>query len=122
MKSIWLELCNVYLPNSSTQRNSIDRSLNKPGPSSLILGDLNGHSQIWDSFQPQNQRGDEILDWILDSDLHILNDGSTTRTSRITAMIAPPPSPSVEQLISENILEFSRAYWQFQPPSYPNRT
>ena len=37
------------------------------------------------------------------------------------AMIAPPPSPSVEQLISENILEFSRAYWQFRPPSYPNR-
>ena len=45
-KPTWLELCNVYLPNSSTQRNSIDRSLNKPGNSSLILGDLNGHFQI----------------------------------------------------------------------------
>ena len=37
-----------------------------------------------DSLQPQEQRGDEILDWILDNDLHILNDGSATRTCRIT--------------------------------------
>ena len=74
-KSTWLDLCNVYLPNTSTQHNSFDPSLIKPGPSSLILGDLNGHSQMWDSLQPQGQRGDEILDWILDNDLHILNDG-----------------------------------------------
>ena len=37
-----------------------------------------------ESFQPQDQCGDKILDWILDNDLHILNDGSATRTSRIT--------------------------------------
>ena len=83
-KSAWLKLYNVYLPNTSTQHNSFDLSLIKPGPSSLVLRDLNGHSQTWDSFQPQDQRGDEILDWILDNDLHILNDGSGTRTSRIT--------------------------------------
>ena len=50
----------------------------------LILGDFNGQSQIWKSLQPQDQRDDNILDWILDNDLHILNDGSATRTSRIT--------------------------------------
>ena len=77
-KSTWLDLCNVYLPNTSTQHNSFDPSLIKPGPSSLILGNLNGHSQMWDSLQPQGQRGDEILDWILDNDLHILNDGCAT--------------------------------------------
>ena len=83
-KSTWLELYNVYLPNTSTQHTSFNPSLIKPGPSSLILGDLNGHSQIRGSSQPQDQRGDEILDWILDNDLHILNDGSATRTSQIT--------------------------------------
>ena len=77
-KSTWLELCNVYLPNTSTQHTSFDPFLIKPGPSSLILGDLNGHSQMWDSFQPQNQRGDEILDWTLDNHLHILNGGCAT--------------------------------------------
>ena len=37
-----------------------------------------------DSSQPQDQRGDKILDCILDNDLHIFTDGSTTPTSRIT--------------------------------------
>ena len=82
-KSTWLELYNVYLPNTSTQHSSFDPSLIKPGPSSLILGDLNGHSQMWDPIQPQDQRGDEILDWILNNDLHILDDGSATRNSQI---------------------------------------
>ena len=38
-KSTWLELYNVYLPNTSTQHDSFDPSLITPGPSSLILGD-----------------------------------------------------------------------------------
>ena len=49
-KSTWLGLCNVYLPNTSTQHNSFDPSLIKPGRSSLILGNLDGHSQTWDSL------------------------------------------------------------------------
>ena len=84
-KSTWLELYNIYLPNTSTQHTSFNPSLIKPGPSLVILGDLNDHSQMWDSSQPHDQHGDEVLDWILDSDLHILNDGSATRTSRITS-------------------------------------
>ena len=77
-KSSWLDLYNVYLPNTATQHTLFDASLIKPGPSSLFLGNLNGHSQMWDPIQPQDQCGDEILDWILDNDLHILNDGSAT--------------------------------------------
>ena len=53
-KSTWLELYNVYLPNTSTQYNSFSPSLIKPGPSSFIFGDFSGHSQMWDSFQPQH--------------------------------------------------------------------
>ena len=88
-KSTWLELYNVYLPNTSTQHNPFD-PLIKLGPSSLILGDLNGHCQMWDSFQPQGQRGNKILDWVLDNDLHFLSDGSATRTSRITGNDSTP--------------------------------
>ena len=84
-KSTWLELYNVYLPNTSTQHNSFDPSLIKPGPSSLILRGLKGHSQKWDSFQPQDQRGNKILYWIFDNDLHLLNYGPATQTSRITS-------------------------------------
>ena len=96
-KSIWLELYNIYLPNTSTQYNSFDPSLIKPDLSSLILGDLNlnGRSQMWDSFQPQDQRGDKILDWILNNGLHILNNGSATRISRITGNDSTPTCPFV---------------------------
>ena len=43
-KSTWLELYNVYLTNTSTQHNSFDLSLIKPGPSSLIFSNLNRYS------------------------------------------------------------------------------
>ena len=89
-KSTWLELYNVYLPNTSTQHTSFNPSLITPGPSSLIFGDLNGHAQMWDSSQPQEQREGEIIDWILDNDLHILNDGSATHTSRTTGNDSTP--------------------------------
>ena len=83
-KSTWLKLYNVYFPSTPTQYASFDTSLLKPGLSSFILGNLNGHSHMWDYSQLQDQRGDEILEWILNNNLHILNDGSATRTSRIT--------------------------------------
>ena len=73
-----------------TQHTSFDPSLIKPGPSSYFLGDLNGHSQMWDPIQHQDQRGDKILDWILNNDFHILNNGSATRTSRIAGNDSTP--------------------------------
>ena len=45
---------------------------------------------MWDPIQPQDQRGDEILDWILNNDLHILNHGCATRASRITGNDSTP--------------------------------
>ena len=45
---------------------------------------------MWDPIQPQDQRGDKILGWILDNDLHILNDGSATRTNWITGNDSTP--------------------------------
>ena len=45
---------------------------------------------MWDPIQPQDQRADKTLDWILDNDLHILNEGSATRTSRITGNDSAP--------------------------------
>ena len=71
-------------------------SLNKPGPFSLIRNNLNDHSQMWDPLQPPDSCGDKILDWILDNNLHIHNNGSATRISRIISNDSTPPtSPSV---------------------------
>ena len=64
--------------------------LNKPGPFSLILNNLNGQSQMWDSLQPPDSRGDKIVNWILDNNLHILNNGSATRISWIISCDSTP--------------------------------
>ena len=45
---------------------------------------------MWDSLQLQDQRGDKILDWILNIDLHILNDSSLSWTSRIAGNDGTP--------------------------------
>lgn len=86
-KSTWLELCNVFLPNTTTQQNSFDPSLIKPSLTSIILGDFNGHSQLLNLFQPPNSYGDKILDQVRDNDLHIFN---ATRTIRITGNESTP--------------------------------
>ena len=54
---------------------------------------------------------DEILDWILNNDLHILNNGSATQTSRITGNDSTPRHlPLWESLVRKIIMEISRAY------------
>ena len=45
---------------------------------------------MWDSLQPRDQHGGEIFGWILDNDLHILNDGPATRTSRVNGNDSTP--------------------------------
>ena len=77
-KLTWLKQYNIYLLNITIRQNSFDPSLIKPSPTSIILGDFNGHSQLWNPLQPPDARGDKILGWILDNDLQILNDGSDT--------------------------------------------
>ena len=50
---------------------------------------------MWDSLQPQDQRGAEILNWILSNDLHILNGSSATWTSQTTGYDSILTSPSL---------------------------
>ena len=64
----WVKITNCYLPSSSTQETRFDPSLLPSGPDSIIVGDLNGHSHIWDSAHKgeADTRGQEIEDWLLD--------------------------------------------------------
>ena len=66
--------------------NSADPLWSKPYQSislSIIIGNFNGHSHLWDHVQPPDAWGDKITDWIINKDLHDLSDGSAARTSRI---------------------------------------
>ena len=50
----------------------------------IIIRDFNGHSHLWDSIQPPDSGDKEQEEWIYDLNLHVLNNGSPTRTSCIT--------------------------------------
>ena len=45
----WVRISNVYLPSSSTQENRFNPALIPSGLDSIIVGDLNAHSSLWDN-------------------------------------------------------------------------
>ena len=90
LKDKWIHLHHVYLPNTDTQVTRFNATLINATPDSIIVGDFNGHSHLWDPVQPSDARGNELEGWIHDRNLHILSDGSPTRTSRITGYNSTP--------------------------------
>ena len=59
-KPTWLELYNVYLPNTSSQWNSFDLSQTKPGPSLFLVTSMatlkcrihfNPKTNVWQNYQ-----------------------------------------------------------------------
>jgi len=81
----WLTINNLYIPNGT-----MDLSWIPVKDNTIFAGDFNGHSQIWDEFQPSDNRGEMIIDWVLDNDLACLNDGSHTRVNRGTGGLSTP--------------------------------
>ena len=82
-KRKWVEICNIYCPpvRSHTTNQNV-RLATKTIPStseSIVLGDFNAHSPIWDQFQPPDERGEAVEDWIINNDMTVLNDGRHTR-------------------------------------------
>ena len=48
LKSLWIEINNLYIPNTTTQQIHFDPNLINPSPLSIIIGNFNGHSDLWD--------------------------------------------------------------------------
>ena len=92
-KSEWIYLTNVYTPPPHTTGQDVIKLRTDLIPtfsSSLICGDLNAHHSLWDEIQPEDDRGNQVLDWVLDKELTILNDGSPTRVNRATGNESTP--------------------------------
>ena len=84
-RNIWIEITNLYCPPATSQAHESIRLATETipvGARSLIAGDFNAHSILWDEIQPQDARGTLIEDWVIDNDLTILNDCSATRASK----------------------------------------
>jgi ribonuclease HI len=80
----WVHISNVYVPPHNSKGQDVIRLVTDIIPalkSSLICGDLNAHTPLWDSIQPMDERGEQLVDWAMDTQLSILNDGSATRVN-----------------------------------------
>ena len=89
----WLDITNVYCPphNSLGQTINFSPEIIPTSDHCIVLGDFNAHTQLWDTKQPSDDRGEQIVDWIIDNDLTVLNDASTsTRLNKITSGLSSP--------------------------------
>ena len=74
-----LSFLNVYAPPirpsyQDGRSNSFTPSIIPTNKDLFVLGDFNCHHPLWDSNSPTDQRGSEVFDWIISSDLLPVND------------------------------------------------
>ena len=104
-------LVNIYWTPNNSRANPEDPSFLRDlpiGRNTVIAGDFNDHSS-WDSCQSENQRGREVEDWILGSNLHCVNDCDThTRTNPATGGHSSPDFT----ICSGDIAEDIRTSWK----------
>lgn len=90
----WITISNVYAPPHNSKGQDITQlvavDIIPTLKNSLICGDVNAHSPLWDEIQPPDARGNQIVDWVIDKDLSILNTGEPTRVSYITGNKSTP--------------------------------
>ena len=92
-KNKWIHLTNVYVPPTNSKGQEVIELKTDIIPtlkSSLICGDFNGHSPLWDAIQPMDQRGSTLVDWSIENHLSILNNGDPTRVNRQTGNGSTP--------------------------------
>ena len=90
----WLTITNVYCPPVNSKGQTINTEVAgemiPTAASCLIAGDFNAHSMLWDEFQPPDERGDKLIDWMAVNDLTLLNSGEHTRINIGTTGVSAP--------------------------------
>ena len=93
-RSKWLTITNVYCAPINSKGQTIDIAVAgrmiPTAASSLIAGDFNAHNILWDEGQPPDERGDKLIEWMVENDLTLLNSGESTRTNIATANGSTP--------------------------------
>ena len=80
----WINISTVYTPPANSNNKAVFAPQHIPvNDNSLILGDLNGHDELWDALQPPDARGEDVAKWIFDNNLAVVNDrNKTTRINK----------------------------------------
>ena len=72
-------MCTPPIRSSPTdgRTDSFSPSILPSSRNLFILGDFNCHHPLWDSKGTSDPRGEEVFDWVISSDLLLLNDPDT---------------------------------------------
>ena len=91
-KKKWVNFANVYIPPLDLNCKAFTPRLDTiPAlKSSIICGDFNAHSALWDDNYITDDRGETLVDWIFNNNLTILNNGTSTRVHRSTGTLSAP--------------------------------
>ena len=94
-----LTIVNCYIPPQSSCTTRYKASLQHLTilQSTLLLGDINAHNELWDTRGTTDTRGDEIAEEIIDSDWVILNEDFPTRSPAN----GPETSPDISLTTSD---------------------
>lgn len=65
-------------PNNIIEKETLENLQNNMGPSFIIIGDFNSHNALWGS-EHNSRNSEEIVEFALNHNWNILNDGSITR-------------------------------------------
>ena len=93
-KRKWALITNIYCPPNRTH-NPVSLSLKHviPGKRSLVTGDSNAHSGLWDFNQPEDTRGKDLLGWSIENQMTILRDESHSRFNHSATKKVPKQFP-----------------------------
>ena len=88
----WLFITNTYIPppHSKGQVISLRPDIIPTNDPCIICGDFNAHSPIWDPHVPSDNRGEEVIDWLMANSLTSMNDGQPTHINRATSNGSSP--------------------------------
>ena len=91
-KNNWIQLVNVYIPppNSTGQEIRAALEIVPTSEKTIICGDFNGHSLLWDKHYKEDDRGNLLEMWMIANDLNVLNTGEPTRINRDTGNPSTP--------------------------------
>ena len=118
----WLQITNVYVPPSNTTHPVVFDPRHIPtSPDSIIIGDFNGHTPQWDPTSPVDDRGENIEEWAVGANLHILNTGKPTHINRATGNESTPAISLVSKNLTRDALGMPATNWvpatTYQSPS-----
>ena len=111
-KRKWIVIGNVYCPPSRAHIAPIELKFDNfpTTQNTIIMGDFNAHCEAWDEYQPQDIRGDALLDWVSENDFNIMNNGSFTRSNRSTNTQSPSSVPPSQGKSAPDVTVCGRAW------------